>query len=103
MEREKQRKGATAAVGADKADLSPQQYSQFAADGETEAGAAIFTRSARIRLLERFKDKPLLLWRHADAGVGNGECNHLRRHAQHRMVGAPTLGSQPDANVHFAM
>ena len=65
---------------ADEFDFTAQQYSQFAADGEPESRPAIFAGRTGIRLLESFENQPLLLRRHADAGVRDRERDHLLAH-----------------------
>ena len=50
-------------------DFAAQQRGQFAADGQTEAGAAVSPRGARVRLLERFEDQALFFRRDADSGI----------------------------------
>src|SRR6202043_61020 len=55
------------AGGAAQVDFTAEQACKFAADGETEAGAAVFPAGAGIRLLERLEDQLLLLQRNADA------------------------------------
>ena len=71
--------------------LAAEKVRQFAADGETEAGAAVFAAGGRVRLLERFEDELLLLQRNADAGVGDLECHHGPRLVEHRMLLAPAV------------
>ena len=52
-------------------DLAAQQGGELPADREAEAGAAVFPARARVGLLERLEDQPLLLGRDADAGVAD--------------------------------
>ena len=46
-------------------------------------------RRARVGLLEGLEDQPLLFRRHADAGIFDGEGDHLLGLAQHRVIDAP--------------
>ena len=52
-----------------KLDFAAEQAGQFAADGQTQAGAAVFAAGARIGLLECFEYDALLLRRDADASI----------------------------------
>ncbi len=70
-------------------DFAAEQAGQLAADGEAEAGAAVFAAGRGIGLLERLEDDLLLLQRNADAGIGDFESDDGRRLAKHRMIGAP--------------
>ena len=87
--RQIQREGAALARSADQADFTAEQVRQFAADRKAQARAAEFAAGAGVRLLERFKNDPLLLGRDADAGVADLKGNDVRRAAQHRMIGGP--------------
>ena len=79
VERQIQRERAAAARHAGQADLAAEQMRQLAADGETEARAAVLARGAGVGLLERLEDDPLLLRRNADAGIAHRELDHRRR------------------------
>ena len=83
-------------------DFAAQQHGQFAADGQAQAGAAVFARRAGIGLLEGLEDEPLLLRRDADAGVLDGEGDDLLRLAQHRMIEAPARRGEADTHLHMA-
>ena len=61
----------------DQLDFAAEQHGQFAADGETEAGAAVFAGGAGVGLLEGLEDEPLLFRRDADAGILDGEGDEL--------------------------
>jgi hypothetical protein len=87
--RQIQREGAAAARRAAQLDLAAEQLRQFAADGEAEAGTAVFSAGAGIGLLERLEDDLLLFERNADAGVGHLERDHARRLLEHGMLRVP--------------
>ncbi len=72
-QRQVQRERAADARRAAQMNLPAEQIRQFAADRQTEAGAAVLAARARIGLLERLEDDALLLRRNADAGVGDFE------------------------------
>ena len=80
-------------------DFAAQEHGQFAADGQAEAGAAVFARRAGVGLLEGLEDEPLLLRRDADARVLDGEGDDLPRLAEHRVIGAPARRGEADAHV----
>ena len=52
-------------------DFAAQQRRQFAADGETQTGSAVFAAGAGIGLLERFEDELLFFGRDADSGIAD--------------------------------
>ena len=85
VDRQIERERAADAGRAAQLDFAAEQVRQFAADGEAEAGAAIFAAGAGIGLLERLEDDLLLLRRNADAGIGHFEGNHLCAWLQHRV------------------
>src|SRR5207302_8035034 len=49
------------ADGAVQLDLAAEQVHQLAADGEAEAGTAVFAAGGAVRLLKRLEDYPLLV------------------------------------------
>ena len=77
VQRQVEGEGAALAVDAGELDLAAQQHGQLAADGQAQAGAAVLARGAGVGLLEGLEDEPLLLRRDADAGVLDGEGDHL--------------------------
>ena len=103
VQRQVERERAALAVDAGELDLAAEQHGQLAADGEAQAGAAVLARGARVGLLERLEDQPLLLRRDADAGVLDGEGDDLRCLAEHRVIGAPALRRESDAHVDVAV
>src|ERR1700722_13278228 len=103
LHREKQGKGASLVGGARELYFTAKQRGQFAADRQTEAGAAISPRSARVGLLEGFEDKSLLLRRDADARILDSEGNDFVRLAEHRVVGCPSSRRQFDADLHVTV
>ena len=103
MQRQEKRERAALAVDAGELDFAAEQHRQLAADGEAQAGAAVFARGAGVGLLEGFEDEPLLLRRDADAGVLDGEGDDLLGLAEHRMIGAPALRGQADAHLDVAV
>ena len=54
-------------------DAAAHHLHQPLADGQAEAGAAVLARRRRVGLRERLEQPALLLRRHADAGVADGE------------------------------
>jgi hypothetical protein len=54
-------------------DLSTQQIGQLAADGKSEAGAAILSFGGTVYLLERFENNTEFLLGNANTGIVNGE------------------------------
>ena len=86
VQRQVERESAALAVDAGELDFAAEQDGQLAADGEAQAGAAVFARGAGVGLLEGLEDEPLLLRRDADAGVLDGEGQHLLRLAEHRVI-----------------
>src|SRR5262245_45781135 len=50
---------------------------ELAGDGEAETGAAEFMRGRGIGLAELLEELCLLLRRHADAGIGDGELDEV--------------------------
>ena len=91
------------AVHANQLDFAAEKHRQFAADGKTQARAAVFAGGSGVRLLESLEDQSLLLRSDADAGVGYGEGHHLLSHTQHRVIEAPALCRETDANFHLAV
>ena len=73
-----------------KLDFAAQQVRQFAADGETQTGAAVFPAGAGVGLLERLKDDFLFFDRNADTGVQHLECNDRRGRAEYAVFRTPT-------------
>src|SRR6185437_3280125 len=73
--REIQREYAAGAWRALQLDLAAQQAGELAADGKSQAGAAVLAAGAGIRLLECLEDDSLLIGGDTDAGVGDLERN----------------------------
>ena len=73
VQRQVQRESAALAVDAGELDFAAQQHRQLAADGQAQAGAAVFARRAGIGLLERLEDQSLFLRGDADACILDGE------------------------------
>ena len=63
-------------------DFATQQARQFAADGQTQTGAAVFAARPCVRLLKRLEDDALFFGRDTDAGIGNFEGDDRRRAIQ---------------------
>ena len=103
VQRQVQREHAALAVHAGQFDLAPQQHRQFAADGQAQAGAPVLACGAGVGLLEGLEDQPLLVGRHANAGVFHREGHHLLRLGQHRVVNGPALLGHLDTDVHVAL
>ena len=103
MERQVEGESAALPVDAGELDFAAEQHGQLAADGEAQAGAAVFARGAGVGLLEGLEDEPLLLRRDADAGVLDGEGDDLAGLAEHRVIGAPALRGEIDAHLDVAV
>ena len=73
VQRQVKCKRAALSVHASQPDFAAQQRRQFAADREPQTSAAVFTGSAGVRLLERFKNQALLLRSDTEARVFHGE------------------------------
>ena len=103
VQRQVEGERAALAVDAGEADFAAQEHGQLAADGQAQAGAAVLARGAGVGLLERLEDEPLLLGRHADARVLDGEGDDLLGLAQHRVIDAPARRGEADADIHMAL
>ena len=103
MDRQEQGERAALPVDAGELDLAAEQHGQLAADGQAQAGAAVFAGGAGVGLLEGLEDEALLLRRDADAGVLDGEGDDLAGLAEHRVIGAPALRGEPDAHIDVAV
>ena len=103
VQRQEEGESAALPVDAGELDFAAEQHGQLAADGEAEAGAAVFARGAGVGLLEGLEDEPLLLRRDADAGVLDGEGDDLLGLAEHRVIGAPALRGEIDAHFDVAV
>src|SRR6202043_3706296 len=84
-------------------DPAAKQTGKLPADRQPQAGPAVFPAGARVCLLKRLKDNPLLLGGDADASVGD-----LKRHdgcgaSQNRMVTAPTTGGHRHGKLYTAV
>ena len=77
----------------------PRSDGELAADCQSQPGASVLARGARVGLLERLEDQPLLLGGHADARIFDGEGDDLRGLAQHRVIGAPARRGETDADL----
>ena len=102
VQRQVEGERAALSVDAGELDLTAEQDGQLAADGETEAGAAVFAGRAGVGLLKRLEDEPLLLRRDADAGVLDREGEDLRRVPEHGMIEAPATRRKTDADIDVA-
>src|SRR5690606_23749069 len=81
--------GAAAPRPARDGQLAAEQPGDLAADGEAEAGAAIFAAGGAVGLLERLEDDALLVLGNAYAGILDDEGQHLPGAAQLRIAGTP--------------
>ena len=73
LRRQVQRKRTAALRYAAQVNLAAEQVCEFAADRESEAGAAVFAAGRGVGLLECLEDDLLFLGRNADTGVGDLE------------------------------
>ena len=92
MQRQIQGEGAALPGRADQFDFAAEQRRKFAADGQAQAGAAVFAAGAGVGLLKRLENEFLLFRRDSDAGVGHRNGDGCPRGSQHRMVRRPSLG-----------
>ena len=88
-----ERERAALAGRADQLDLAAEQRGQLAADGQTQAGAAVLAAGAGVGLLERLEDEPLLFRRDADAGVADFDRDGALRETQNRVIRRPAATS----------
>src|SRR5438309_1048926 len=82
-------KGASYPWLAAQLDFAAEQACEFPADGQAQAGAAIFTTGAGVGLLKGFKDDALLLLRDTDSGIGDFEGNDGAGTAKDRVPFTP--------------
>ena len=103
FQRQIEHEGAAFAGRALKMDFAAEQARKLAADGEAQAGAAIFSAGAGIRLLKRLEDQLLLFQGNADAGIGNLKGDNGRRVVEDGMFGAPAAHGRRNAEAHAAL
>src|SRR5581483_7595571 len=103
FERQIERKRTANAGRAAKLDLAAEQIGELAADRQPQAGTAVFSAGARIRLLEGLEDDLLLLRRNAHAGIGDLEGDDGGSILQGRVLRAPTGYCGRYAQPHPAM
>src|SRR5271165_4091348 len=82
-------KGAAPTHLAFKSDFTTEEPSNFAADGEPQAGASVSAARRTIRLLKGLEHNCMFLRRNPNAGVAHTESDHIGRVAQGRMVKTP--------------
>ncbi len=83
--------------------FAAEQTREFAADGKSEARAAVFAARAGVGLLERFENDALLFGKNADARVGDFERDHRAGAAEDRVLVAPTVVGDADRKAHAAL
>ncbi len=83
--------------------FAAEEIGQLAADGEAQAGAAIFPAGAGVGLLKRFENQFLLLLGNANAGIGHLEGNNGRRMVEDGMFGAPAARRRRHAEANPAL
>src|SRR5205814_2055396 len=93
-----QGEGAALAGRADQPDLTAEQGRQFAADGESQTGAAVLATGTRIGLLEGFEDQALLFGSDANARVGDFDGDGALDKTQNRVIGRPAARDRLDAH-----
>ncbi len=84
-------------------DFAAEQICKLPADGKAEAGAAVFSAGACIRLLERLKDQLLFFRGNTYAGVGNLKGDNCWSLIQDRMLAAPAPDRRRDVQPHAAL
>src|SRR5215471_1556467 len=94
-QRQKERERAALTGSTFELNLPTEKACQFAADRESESGAAVLAARTGICLLEGLEDDALLIRRDSNAGVGYFECDHGSGVAQNRMIFTPpSLGNR---------
>src|SRR5690349_7039771 len=83
--------------------FATEQRRQFTADRESEAGAAVFTASRRVCLLEGLENDLLFLERNTNTGVSDFKRHHGRRLAQNRVIRTPATRRQLDVEADAAL
>src|SRR5208283_3879217 len=81
--------------------LTAEQAREFAADGESETGAAVLAAHAAVGLLERLENDLLLVGRNTDSGIADRERQHARRPIQVVIVRAPSAVNRLEAQRHL--
>src|SRR5207244_10134505 len=84
-------------------ELTADEARNLAADRQAKPGAAIFAAGRAIGLVERLEDQPLLLLRNADARVGYRNLDRPAGVAQSRLIAAPALVGQANAERDAAL
>ena len=102
FQRQIKHEGRALAGRAAQMDFAAEQACEFAADGQAEAGAAVFAAGAGVRLLERLEDQFLFLQGNADPGVGHLEGDDGGRVIEDRVLGAPAADGGRDVQLHAA-
>lgn len=102
-QRQVKNEGAADAGRAPQLDLAAEQVCQFAADRQSEAGAAVFAARRGIRLLERLEDDALFFRRNTDAGIDDLKGDHRRRVPKRRVIRRPAACCRCNAQCHAAL
>ena len=75
----------------DESDFAAQEPRQFAADRQSQSGAAVLAVGRTVGLLEGLEDDLLLVGRDADTRVGHFEREDARGAVEAVVVGAPSF------------
>src|ERR1700691_952880 len=84
-------------------DFTAEQAGEFAADGKTKTGAAVFAAGGGVSLLKSLENDFLFIGRGGYVGVDKLKRYHRRRLAQHRMGNAPAAQGRGDVEPYAAL
>src|ERR1051325_1720140 len=100
--RQEQGESTALAEGAGEANFAAEQAGDFTADGEAEAGAAVFAAGAAVGLLEGLEDDLLFLRGDADAGVADRESDDRAGMVEGLIVRIPAFRNRREAEGDLA-
>src|ERR1700679_4014288 len=95
--------GAAFARRAPQLNFAAKQARQLTADGQPQAGTAILSTGACVRLLASFEDNPLLLGRNSDAGIRYLEGDDRSRSSENLVGRSPATCDRRDRESYAAL
>src|SRR5262249_23752506 len=98
-----QRKRAAKARRTDQPDLASQQSGDLAADGQSQAGAAVFAARAAVSLLESLENDGLFFLGNAHARIVHRKREYGRRRIQAIIIGTPSAVRSGYAQVNASL